>query len=261
MNILKISNVFFSPTDSSRLLAETVANEFPQKSIEIDITPFSARKTSINFSKDELVIFSVPVYGGRIPTPAAETLKQMHGHRTPVILLAVYGNRDYDDALLELYDLASEQGFVPIAAAALIAEHNIMHSVGAGRPDHSDIAQIKNFAAKVFEKITAVPNDQELYANLDIKGNRPYKTFGGFPMKPITNSDCTKCGLCASLCPVHAIPENAPNTTINETCISCMRCIKICPNQARSLDKQLLAEKEKGFYARCSVRKEPEFII
>lgn len=92
----------------------------------------------MDFGPDDLVLFGVPVYGGRIPSPAVQTLRRMQGSRTPAVLVAAYGNREYDDALLELADIAAANGFIPFAAAALIAEHSIMHSVAAGRdgPTH-----------------------------------------------------------------------------------------------------------------------------
>lgn len=92
----------------------------------------------MDFGPDDLVLFGVPVYGGRIPSPAVQTLRRMQGSRTPAVLVAAYGNREYDDALLELADIAAANGFIPFAAAALIAEHSIMHSVAAGRPDAQD---------------------------------------------------------------------------------------------------------------------------
>lgn len=260
MNIRNISVVCFSPTGSSRALAEVIAGEFPAAVQIIDITPYAARSCSMNFSPDDLVIFSVPVYGGRVPAPAAETIAQMHGNHTPVILTAVYGNRDYDDALLELRDTVVANGFIPCAAAALIAEHNIMHSVGSGRPDDSDLMQVRRFSKQVQEKLSATSDAQQLHP-FSIKGNHPYRSFGGFPLKPAASSACVKCGTCVPLCPVGAIPRNAPDTTQTEICISCMRCIKICPQHARALDQAFLAEKEKGFYEKCSARREPEFYL
>lgn len=100
----------------------------------------------MDFGPDDLVLFGVPVYGGRIPSPAVQTLRRMQGSRTPAVLVAAYGNREYDDALLELADIAAANGFIPFAAAALIAEHSIMHSVAAGRPDAQDARKSKRSA-------------------------------------------------------------------------------------------------------------------
>ena len=42
--------------------------------------------------------------------------------QTPAVLVVVYGNRAYDDALLELSDIATGAGFVPLAAGAFVGE-------------------------------------------------------------------------------------------------------------------------------------------
>ncbi len=60
------------------------------------------------------------------------------GNQTPAIAVVTYGNRDYEDALLELQTILEQNGFVVIGAAALIAEHSIVHSVGHDRPDEAD---------------------------------------------------------------------------------------------------------------------------
>ena len=53
-------------------------------------------------------------------------------------MVAVFGNRAYDDALLEMQDVASEIGFRVIAAVAAVAEHSIIRKYGKGRPDADD---------------------------------------------------------------------------------------------------------------------------
>ncbi|WP_428055973.1 hypothetical protein [Candidatus Avelusimicrobium alvi] len=91
-------------------------------------------------------MWAAPVYGGRIPAAAKERFLQLKGTQTPAVLLAVFGNRDYDDALLEMCDLALAGGLVPAACAAPVAEHSIMHSVAAGRPDAADREKLAAFA-------------------------------------------------------------------------------------------------------------------
>ena len=59
----------------------------------------------------------------------------MKGNQARAVLVCVYGNRAYEDTLIELKDVADKAGFVPAAAVATIAEHSIMHKFAAGRPD------------------------------------------------------------------------------------------------------------------------------
>lgn len=58
------------------------------------------------------------------------------------IIVVVYGNWDYVDALIELRDIAVKMGFKPIAAAAFIGEHSFSTEdspIAYGRPDISDL--------------------------------------------------------------------------------------------------------------------------
>ena len=53
---------------------------------------------------------------------------------------------------------------------------------------------------------------------------------------PKTDPDkCSKCGLCATVCPVGSIPADAPDTCTG-ICIKCHACIKVCPTGAKYLD-------------------------
>ena len=167
-----------------------------------------------------------------------------------------YGNRDYDDTLIELFDVVKSQGFTCIGGVAAIAEHSIMHQFASGRPDMDDMNQLKRFAKEVKEKI-----DASILTEVQVKGNHPYKELKEVPFHPTASDLCTMCGLCAKLCPVYAIPFDAPNQTKEEQCISCMRCIQVCPSKARHLNEQMLSavsEKMKPLFAK---RKENELFL
>ena len=55
-----------------------------------------------DFQPGTLAVLAVPVYGGRVPEPALERIRACRGNGTPAVLAAVYGNREFEDALLEL---------------------------------------------------------------------------------------------------------------------------------------------------------------
>ena len=242
MEIRNVTSIFFSPTGSTRRLVSMLSKTFPSKPREVDITPYTQRGLSMDFGPDDLVLFGVPVYGGRIPSPAVQTLRRMQGSRTPAVLVAA---------------IAAANGFIPFAAAALIAEHSIMHSVAAGRPDAQDAKKIEAFGTQLWKKLST----SEALSPVSVKGTRPYKEFGGVPMKPKAGRSCTGCGICAALCPAHAIPANVPSCTDKDACISCMRCIKVCPVHARRLNPVMLRTAESAFYQKHNARREPEFIL
>ena len=108
----------------------------------------------------EPVLVSMPVYAGRIPSICREMLlAHLKGHGNPAIAVAVYGNRDYDDALVELQDLLEENGFCVIAGAAFVAQHSIFTKVAAGRPDEDDRRRMAEFGAMCREKLSGFDPD------------------------------------------------------------------------------------------------------
>ena len=101
MQIKSIQPVYFSPTHTSAKIVTTIAegmNIIVNK--EIDLTyPSTNQKT---LPSDTLAIIGVPTYAGRVAPTALERLQKIKGDNTPAIIVVLYGNRDYEDALLEL---------------------------------------------------------------------------------------------------------------------------------------------------------------
>ena len=89
---------------------------------------------------------AVPVYAGRVAPIALQRIRRLKGENAPVVLVAVYGNRDYEDALVELRDETTCLGFTPLAAGAFIGEHSYSRPgmpVAEGRPDANDLKRRK----------------------------------------------------------------------------------------------------------------------
>lgn len=245
--------LYFSPTGSTEKIAKFLGSSLGAISSEHDLTDQKLQGRS--FSSSDLIIAAVPVYGGRIPKLAAEAFKKFQGENTPAIALTAYGNREYEDALLELTDILELRGFTSIAAGAFIAQHVFAPEIGKGRPNRKDFSQIEDFSMKIKEKLTSD------LSKVTPKGNYPYKEYHPAPIVPLTNNQCVSCKLCAKRCPAQAIPMDQPNETILGTCILCARCIQICPKKARSLP---LPFQEKVFAMLQAVynpQKQPEFFL
>lgn len=219
--------ISFSPAGSTQGIARTVAGGLGGAVQEINITtgPFAAR----DFAAGDAVVVAVPVYGGRVPAAAAERLRLFTGNGAKAVALAVYGNRHYDDALLELCDLLQAQGFCVAAAGAFVAQHSIVGAIGQGRPNAGDTAELQAFADRA-----AALLQSELPA-ISVPGNSPYKELSRSARTIEVSDACIGCGICASHCPVEAIPADDCKQTDAERCIGCMSCINRCPQQARSL--------------------------
>ena len=250
----------FSPTGGTRKAAEIIGRALDPQATEIDLSTPKSVVTPLDLSHDEVLLAAVPVYGGRVPAIALERLKRITGHDTPAIPVVVYGNRDYDDALLELKTALEANGFRPVAGVASIAKHSIMRVYATGRPDEADEHLLRQFAARIADKLDAVKSGTAP-APIEVKGNPQYKPYNGVPLKPHASRACNRCGTCAALCPAGAIPLDDPSKTDTNKCISCMRCIAVCPQQARKVSKLKVALSIRMLKKACESRKEPELFI
>ena len=231
---MKIIEIIFSPTGGTKKVADIVAKSF-EKDIEIvDLMKADFDFSSVEIHSDDVCIIAVPAYGGRIPAPTVPRISTLKGNGAKAVLIAVFGNRVIDETLLELQDVTAAAGFKPVAGIEAVAEHSLARMYGAGRPDANDVKELEAFSKKIFETINTLDATA-----LTLPGVLPFKEFKGSAAKPSVHKVCTSCGLCASQCPVKAIPEDAPDTTDKDTCIACMRCVTICPNQARYVPEQI----------------------
>ena len=231
MHINHTYSLFFSATFTTQTTMRSIAEGLGLETKENNLLDHPL-DNDVCLAADDLLIAGMPVYAGRIPPIAADSLRHYKGSGTPAIIAAVYGNRHYDDALLEIADILSENGFQMIAAGAFIAEHCIFPKVAAGRPNADDLAFARRFGETCRRILDSAESTTAIPA-VSIPGKRPYKIPGNIPICPSGNKDCAGCGECAAECPVNAIdPENPKNTNTGR-CIRCGRCIAICPTHAR----------------------------
>lgn len=227
---MKVTAATFSPTGNSRRYATELARCFSPAVEEWDLSIPANRAQTVTFGPGELVVLAAPVYGGRIPTIPGGIFTNLKGQKTPAIVLVTYGNREYEDSLLELKNLAEENGFVVLGAGAFVGPHTFAPVAGAGRPDEADLAAVRELA----QNVQAVMGHTE-GKTLDVPGNFPYKAEFVMPMKPSANEKCIRCGRCARECPVGAISPEEPQKTDPALCIDCFRCVRQCPVGARNI--------------------------
>ena len=251
---MKITTVYFSATYTTQKVVEHIANQLSDDKKTYDITNDNSTD-EVYIGKEELLIVGVPVYAGRIPTLAVDRIQRFKGKGTRAVAIAVYGNRDYDDALLELSDILSTNGFQVISAGAFIAQHSIFPKVGAGRPDENDYQEMNAFADET-KKIFDMDNGRLL--PIHIPGNRPYKIPGSIPIFPSATKNCKECGKCAKLCPVGAIPMDHPKDVDETKCIKCGRCIVVCPTQSRKFQGMTYTMASMKFNLAYKERRKPE---
>lgn len=117
---MKVTALYFSATYTTKRVVEAVAAQLSNDIVSYDITNDKATD-EVTIPAGELLVVGVPVYAGRVPAMAVERLSRFKGEQAPAVVVAVYGNRHYDDAVLELHDIMSECGFRIVSAGAFVA--------------------------------------------------------------------------------------------------------------------------------------------
>lgn len=256
MTINRVKYYYFSPTNTTKKVVEKIASGIGKDIIEENITFIEKNSKEYVNEEDTLVIVGVPVYGGRVPQIILETLRGIKGsgYAVPVV---VYGNRAYEDALVELEDILEKNGFSILAGGAFIGEHSYTRKVGTNRPDSNDLDIAFNFGKKIAEKL-----EKEDYSKPILLGNRPYKP--DMPVRvfaPSSNDRCILCKKCWKVCPVGAIDSNNPKNVDIEKCIHCYACIKICEFEGREVINNPVQPIIEMLESKFRERKEPELFL
>lgn len=245
---MKVYQIVFSPTGGTRRAAGLLCRAWGVVPEPIDLMKHVG---PLFFSEDDLCVIAVPVFGGRVPQAALRGLRVMKGNGIPTVLMAVYGNRAVDDALLELRDETRACGFRCIAAIEAVSQHSLFPVFGENRPDREDAAELTKFARDILEKWEKGDDSEPA----KLPGHRPFQAYNGVPLHPKATKRCQRCGMCARECPVQAIPRDEPHKVDKRKCITCMHCVSICPSEARDLKGLLMKIGERKLSESCAGRK------
>ncbi len=252
--------IYFSPTGTTRTIVKQIASGLnTSDAIDHDLTLHQSNEPL--HVTNGIAIFGIPVYAGRVPEDCLKRFANITGDGTPAILVALYGNRAYEDALVELQDLVEEQGFKVTAAGAFIGEHSYATSdypVALNRPNNEDCNIAVQFGRQIAEKLQSASDTKPA-----ISGNHPYRdrvTFGGVAPET-TNATCTLCNKCAEVCPVNVISVSDSVQTNAADCIICCACVKSCPTGARIFTDEYVQVRREMLLKNCSEPKQPELFI
>ncbi|ACL03931.1 4Fe-4S ferredoxin iron-sulfur binding domain protein [Desulfatibacillum aliphaticivorans] len=269
MNFQALKLAYFSPTGTTRKVLQSIAEGIGAENVEhIDLTLPQSDDGSITAKSDELVVMGVPVYEGRVARAAIPRLERLKGDKTPAVIVVMYGNRDFEDALIELSDLSKEWGFLPIAGGAFIGEHSfasVDKPLANGRPDAEDLGKAKDFGAQIRAKIDGLEAFDDA-ALVEVPGNKPYIFRDRSAWEHIAASTieetCTLCGDCVDMCPMGAITiEDDAVKTDNMACILCCACIKGCPVNAREVNNPDIAKIFGWVCKHYQERREPQSFV
>lgn len=283
MQIRSVTLLYFSPTGTTRAVLQSIAQGLlasteavtagsthggvsPAAVEHVDITTPQARASALRtIGEDTVLVVGMPVYMGRIPALAANWLQGLRVRQAPVVCVAVYGNRAYEDALSELQHLMAECGGVPVAAAAYIGEHSFSCAdapTAHGRPNADDLAHAIAFGRRVRAKLHGA-SGLSAHTGVAVPGDYPsQRNTVLWSVDFITVSDaCVQCGQCATVCPAGAVAPDASTSIDIEACITCCACIKQCPVQARSMKQGPVMDARKRLNSLFSEPKQPEVFL
>jgi ferredoxin len=252
--------IYFSPTGTTETISTSIVRGLAVKNIiRYDLTrPNASFELALT---DGVAIIATPVYAGRVPELFLQRFQEITAKGVSAVLVALYGNREFEDALAELRDVSIAKGFNVIAAGAFIGEHSYStraHPIALGRPNTEDLKLATRFGKQVATKIENKDFDMPR-----IEGNVPYKKrvqFGG--VAPETDDRrCTLCGKCAAVCPAGIITVSDSVTTHADSCIMCCACVKSCNSEARTFNHPQVEEKRVMLQKNCGTPKVPAIYL
>lgn len=249
MKINAVWAAYFSATDTTKKVVTRMAQRLAEQAgaplNTFDFTPPQVRKQPKEFTEGDLVVFGTPVYAGRVPNLLIKFVASVKGNGAMAVPVVCYGNRSYDDALMELRNTLEAGGFRTVGGAGFSCQHSFSLTQAAGRPDTSDLTIAGGFADQVFHKVEAISSFAD-HTPVPVKGNDPIGPYytprdrHGNPInilkvKPLTSDTCTRCGLCAKECPLGSIDKEEP-AVLTGPCMKCNRCVRHCPAGAKYFD-------------------------
>lgn len=231
--------LYFSPTSGTKKIVKAIAESIDSNYEEFDITLPQNGTNSITFSSNDLVIIGMPTYAGRFPRLLHNYIDTITANNTLGVFITTYGNRDYEDALLEQYDIFTSKGFIGLGAATFITEHSSTSKLATGRPHAEDLKTASDFGCEIIKRLKEINSLSDLNS-LTLPGSIPYveKNIPPMPFAPETNEKCVTCGICAKHCPTSAIDFSDCRTIDISKCIKCNSCVKRCPLSAKVMTSE-----------------------
>ena len=272
MFVNKVYSIYYSATGTTQkivsFIGENIAKQLNVPFEKINFSLPKNREKVLEFKEGDIVVCGSPTYAGRIPNVMLpfykNNIKASGALAIPVVL---YGNRNFDDSLIELRNTMEDNGFHTIAGAGFIGEHAFSYVLAANRPDEKDMEIALTFADKAVEKIK---NNAEIPSEpIKVRGNDPIRPYyiprdehehaiDILKVKPkVDTSKCTNCKTCAHVCPLASIDFEDITKYVGK-CIKCGDNIKKCPEHCRYYDDEGFLYHQHDLEKQFERRAEPE---
>ena len=221
MNINTVWSIYFSATGTTKTVAVTLGQALAEllgaEYREAGFTLPRERERTWNLSPEDLAVVGVPVYAGRVPNLLLPYIKDgIKGRNTLAVPVVLFGNRDFDDGLIELRDVLWDNGLRPVSAGAFVGEHAFSRCLGAGRPDEEDLTMVKQLAEQTAQKVHRLETPPEQQVRVEGCKSGPALLH---PQRPVWKSD--------------QYPEGQAQNTGGPVC----RLRLVCPSVPHGIDR------------------------
>lgn len=254
--IRKAVIVYLSPAGSTGHVAGIIAEK--ARSLEVPVVTIDLGEepdirfimTQLPDAKDNMCLYiGSPVYANHAAPPVSEFISALPraeaGYAVPFV---TWGGVSSGLALHEMGEALHDKGYLVLGAAKVAAEHSLMwlsdSPLGAGHPDAEDDRMIAELLDGVNAKLrTARPAPlppsalayQPPAVHAVMEKTSLEDSRARLPVKKLDRERCTRCGLCAEVCPVEAVTLS-PFPEFSKSCILCFNCVRKCPENAIAAD-------------------------
>jgi len=241
--------LYWSLTGSTKKVADSVAEGLRDSGAACAVHDLrtAAPPDVLDF---DMVGFGYPVHYYRPPQPVIESIRGLDLTGRSVFSFCLHGT--YRGAgLNRARDALLRAGGTEIGAFACHGGGGFYPymrrgwTFSAGHPDEKDLADARSFGASLVSLHAAVrrgetvplpardPRTHPMYA-IERLAAHPwlarvfyYRFIRAIPER------CTRCGLCARLCPAHAITwARGERPVWGPECMLCLNCVTVCPEAA-----------------------------
>jgi ferredoxin/flavodoxin len=221
---------YFSATGNSLKTALDIANALG------DTDVVSISKIGMNYNcNSEVIGFVFPVYSWGLPNIVYEFIKSCNFNKNAYFFSVVTCGGAIGTCLSEVDNILKEKGAYLHYGSKLrfVSNYILMVDIKNDKLDKK-LARADSRLAVIIQDIMS-GKECKIKGSLGILKNAHEKAIANYKStdKDYTVSkNCTKCGICVSVCPVKNIEIIDEKVTFKHNCERCLACIHWCPQKA-----------------------------